>query len=376
MFIGKRTSLRVLGFTVALSFFLNAAGPTLALDEEKIGNDYHKELCKKYKVYETPRVTEAGRKVCDVAGISNVKFYAIDMGKDDSPNAFQIPGHIYATKSLLKELDDISLIFILGHELGHESGHHLAKQTKKNQSLGIFAAILEVATGVKANSVGDIVINIAGGAILNKYSRTQESEADVFGLQVIHDLGIPFSKAAESFRKIGGGRSENRTLNSLFGSHPMMKDRISRADTADKWLMMRATDIYRSASKNIAVIWPFYGENPFPAALSKQRTALVPEMARLGFDASVPNKSLPIWTKLSRLEALAPEPTAELGKVLNAEMLVDISAINKKDEWQVCVFDVKNARRMQLQWKSPNPTKLASLIKDAVRAPSSEFKPY
>ncbi|MCC6484364.1 MAG: M48 family metalloprotease [Armatimonadetes bacterium] len=343
-----------------------APSSSYALNEQKLGEQYHQELQKQYRVYKDPRVTEIGRRVSDVAGIHDVEFFAIDMGRNDQPNAFQIPNHIYATKSLLKEFDDTALTFILGHELGHQNGHHLAKQVKKNQTIGIGAAILGAIIGVRPNTVGDYAINIAGGALVNQYSREQETEADTFGLEVLHDLGIPYQKAADSFKKLAGDRKEDKTMNTLFGSHPLMAKRIQNAASAGEWLGMRAVDVFDGPAGHFAVVWPHPTEGELPPDLQRLRQSVRVELSRQGIKLAVnqPSSTLPIWTRLSRLEVLEGQDIDYVASQIKADRMIAGTRIDK-GRWQGVILDAGRKERQDINWDATNPARLASQIASA-----------
>ncbi len=356
----------VFGWLAAIA--VGTAVPVVALNETKVGEQYHQELSKKYRVYKDQRVVDIGQRVSDAAGIHGVDFYAIDMGREDSANAFQIPNHVYATKTLLREFDDAGVTFILAHELGHQNGHHLAKQQKKNQTIGIGAALLGALFGVKSNSVGDYAISIAGGAMANSYSRTQETEADVFGLQVLHDLGVSYDAAAESFKKLKGKSKEDKTTNALFGSHPLLSARIDRAQSADKWLGMRQVDIFTGPVGSIAVIWPSSGDEPLPSEVQRLRRDLKDELRQGGYRLAErqAGPSDRIWTKLLRVEELDGPDSEELARVIGADYIVSAKSINK-GTWTGVTVDIAGKERKAIEWDATSPSKLASKIADAAR---------
>lgn len=360
----------LLAAAAALSTLLLGASPAAAFDEEEYGRRFHEEISKKYRVYEDPRLTEIGRRVSEVAQVRGVKFYALDMGKDEQLNAFQVPGHIYATKSLLKEFDDISLTFIMGHELGHESGRHLSRQVRRNQTAGIAAVLLGAIFGVKSNTVGDYAINLAGLAYINQYSQEQEREADLFGLNVLYDLGIPFEKAAEAFKKLGGDRKESRTLNAVFGSHPMMRERIQRTGSASEWLTMRPVDIYEGNGRRIAVLWRYTGDDPMGENEKRLRAELRREMTARGYTYRDPG-SPRVWTALSRAEKLDAVGLRALGDALGAQWLMIQSGLDSRRGWSGQVVGLERMVRVPVAWKFRQPGEIVDFFQVSIENISS-----
>lgn len=369
-------SWRTIALAVFGAFLLTAAPSFAQSSDEKLGQDYHRQLSQKYRVYKDPRVTEIGNKVMAATGVTGVEFFAIDMGKEDVPNAFQIPYHIYATRSLLKDFDDTSLTFIMAHEMGHQVYRHGIRQARRSQNTAIGAILLGALLGVKSNTVGDYAIRLAGGAVINDYSREHEEEADLFGLKVIHDLGIPFEEAARSFEKLGGDRKEDKTMNTLFGSHPMIKDRVQRSGSADEWLRMRPTDIYQRGDTRIAVTFQYIGDRKMSDDEALLRRELREAMEQQNFTFQPADETLPIWSRLAILERLKPEDTAIVAKQLNVNYILSASNIDKGWKWEGWLYDVKGRTRMELRWNFNNPPALASLIRQALAEDRSKFKPY
>lgn len=351
------------GAAVAISSGLLVSTPARAIDEDAVGRDYHRQLSKEYRVYENDRMTRIGKQVSDVAGISGVQFFGIDMGSKDQPNAFQIPNHIYATKSLLKDFDDVALTFIVAHELGHQAGHHLAKQMNQNQRTAIGAALLGAIFGIRSNSVGGFAINLAGGAIINQYSRGQEEEADLYGLMIIHDMGISFKEAAASFKKLGGDRSESRTLNALFGTHPVMRDRIGRAETADKWLVMRPVDIVSRGNRSVALVWPHPGEDSISKTQSELRTSAIRQLTDDGYSVKALGSNNRLWTKLFRLESLQ---SGDLGQVRSALGVDGFASANRirGGKLEASLWKTGDSKWKPVKWDANGQSVASSLQKN------------
>ena len=79
-----------------------------------------------------------------------------------------------------------------------------------------------------------------GEPVINAYSRWQEHQADIYGLEVIHGL-VPNSKAvaAHSFQVLGEVDLEEPNPNPLIKiwsySHPSISERVAFAANYDPW---------------------------------------------------------------------------------------------------------------------------------------------
>ena len=109
-------------------------------------------------------------------------------------NAYAFPGgSIAATRGILLELDnEAELAALLGHELGHVNARHTAQQM--TQGTIVQAALGGIAA--YARTEGELYGQIAGqlgqlgaGALLAKYSRDNEREADALGLSYMTGAG-------------------------------------------------------------------------------------------------------------------------------------------------------------------------------------------
>lgn len=110
----------------------------------------------------------------------------------DSPeiNAFALPGgHVYVYTGLRKVVTtDDQLAAVLAHEITHAENHHYAKQygsaSKRGALLGI-ASILFGAPPLVNQGIG-----LANTAITQKYSRSDEYEADRLGMERMARAGF------------------------------------------------------------------------------------------------------------------------------------------------------------------------------------------
>lgn len=161
----------------------------------------------------------------------------------------------------LQKLTAPEVLFVFGHEMGHYVLGHV-----RNSLIGL-AVLLLVFLFVGAKIVGwaisrfgprwripDIgdwaslpllllmaaVFSFASEPVVNTYSRWQEHQADIYGLEITHGL-VPNSSAAaaESFQVMGEiGLDEpnpNHFIEFWLFSHPSTADRLQFAKTYDPW---------------------------------------------------------------------------------------------------------------------------------------------
>ena len=145
--------------------------------------------------------------------------FRVEIDDSDAVNAMAFPGGlIVVTQGLLDEVEsENELAFVLGHELGHyRNRDHL-------RALGrgiVFSLMFTVITG---NDVSGIGINITDFT-LRGFNRHQESEADEFGLALVHAEYGHVNEAWNLFERWDATRSES--VLSYIATHPSAGDRI------------------------------------------------------------------------------------------------------------------------------------------------------
>jgi predicted Zn-dependent protease len=135
----------------------------------------------------------------------------------DEVNAFALPGgFVFVTKGLLFNLEnEAQLASVLGHEVGHVAHRHSVQQIQRTQFVQGGALLAGIFGG---GLVGEAT-NIATSLALMRYSRGQEREADVSGLQYMTNEGYQPEAIVETMeilqRKAGG-----RGALDFFSTHP------------------------------------------------------------------------------------------------------------------------------------------------------------
>src|SRR5207248_10584003 len=108
-------------------------------------------------------------------------------------NAFALPGgQVFITDGLYEKLqNEAQLAGVLGHETGHVIGRHASEHMAKGQLGGALATAMGVgASDDRGRGYGTaIAAQVANQMLQLKFSRTDESEADSFGVRYMTQAG-------------------------------------------------------------------------------------------------------------------------------------------------------------------------------------------
>jgi predicted Zn-dependent protease len=160
--------------------------------------------------------------------VGNFDFYLL--GDRNVINAFALPGgKVFITRALFDKLrDESELAGVLGHEVGHVINRHSAEQMAKKQR----DQMLVVATGVGASDRGNRGSMAAAVAAVVaqmrglSYSRSDESEADRYGLKLMGQAGYDPRGMLDVMQVLkqagGGGRQPEWML-----THPLPENRFA-----------------------------------------------------------------------------------------------------------------------------------------------------
>ena len=153
------------------------------------------------------------------------------------------------------------ILFIFGHELGHYVLGHIYRGIAfalAGLLLGLFLAdrtarwaLGRFGAGLGIRDAGDLaslpvlllvfaLLGLLGTPVGNAFSRRQEHEADVYGLEVIHGIvPDPGQAAASAFQLLGAVDLDephpNRLIELWLYSHPSIAERIRFASAYDPW---------------------------------------------------------------------------------------------------------------------------------------------
>jgi len=168
--------------------------------------------------------------------------------KDDTPNAFALPGGRIGVHTGMVDLagTDDALGIVMGHEVGHVLAAHSAERLSHQMLLvgGLVLgsmAVKDEDEGTRRLVLGAMGAGVSIGVML-PYSRLHESEADELGLMISANAGFDPRAAIGLWQRMDtqqGGRLE------FLSTHPLPQTRIDEF----KAIMPRAMRLYRQAAR-------------------------------------------------------------------------------------------------------------------------------
>lgn len=172
---------------------------------------------------------------CVVNPLTNVVggTWEVVVFKDDSANAFALPGgKIGVHTGILKAAKtDAQLAAVIGHEIGHVLAKHGAERVSQSLATQGGLQIIDAFISGRTQNSGSRKLIMAGlglglqfGVTL-PHGRTQESEADVIGLDIMSDAGFDPRESISLWKNmssLGGGQTPE-----WLSTHPSHETRIS-----------------------------------------------------------------------------------------------------------------------------------------------------
>jgi len=148
-------------------------------------------------------------------------------------NAFALPGgRVYVNRGLIQAADnEAQLAGVMGHEISHVALRHGTSQVTKSLAPSMGVAVLGSVIG--DNALGKLVTAVGAfsmNSLLLKYSRTDESQADILGTQIAHDAGYDPHALADFFVALAEVEKKMGAPPEFFSNHPSPEHRIERVN--------------------------------------------------------------------------------------------------------------------------------------------------
>jgi predicted Zn-dependent protease len=166
--------------------------------------------------------------------------------EDDSANAFALPGNkIGVHTGLLKvAANQDQLATVIGHEIAHVLSRHsnerVSQQFAVEQGLGLVSAVASPTSTTGKTLMGMMGVGAQYG-ILMPFSRVQESEADIYGLDLMAKAGFDPRESVNLW--INMGKANKGQPPEFLSTHPSHSTRISDL----KARMNSAMQLYQNA---------------------------------------------------------------------------------------------------------------------------------
>ncbi|MBC7380502.1 MAG: M48 family metallopeptidase [Burkholderiaceae bacterium] len=147
-------------------------------------------------------------------------------------NAFCMPGGKIAFYTGILDqlkLSDDEAAMVMGHEMAHALREHARSRIAKTQATGMGLSL-----GAKLLGLGDLgnaAANVGTQLISLKFSREDETEADLVGLELAARAGYRPDASVSLWKKMAaasGGSGSGGTALSFLGTHPSSPDRIAQ----------------------------------------------------------------------------------------------------------------------------------------------------
>ncbi len=215
---------------VGLGFCVDIIAPRIPYEvEQGLGKLFNKFYEKEQQTDEADRLRHLLAEL--EKGLAEKKReYTIHLVKNPQVNAMALPGgHIVVFTGLLNRIDtDHELAFVLAHELGHFINRDHLRGLGRGLLIWAFFATILGQDNSATNFLGNSLMGIQ-----MKFSRHQETMADMFALELISRCYGHVSGAKEFMKKIASDEKKGR-MAYYFATHPFPAHRIANINNEIK----------------------------------------------------------------------------------------------------------------------------------------------
>jgi len=141
-------------------------------------------------------------------------------------NAFCMPGGKIAFYTGILEqlqLTDDEVAMVMGHEMAHALREHARERIAKTQATNLGLRLGSQLLGL--GDLGNLAASLGGQLLTLKFSRSDESDADLVGLELAARAGFAPSAAVSLWRKMGQATGGKEGL-AFLSTHPSGPERI------------------------------------------------------------------------------------------------------------------------------------------------------
>ncbi|GHE21890.1 M48 family metallopeptidase [Halomonas urumqiensis] len=166
-----------------------------------------------------------------LSGEDRQQNWQIRVFESDEPNAFALPGGYMGINTGLLDIaeNQDQLAAVIGHEIAHVLARHANERASTQSATQLGLSVLSSASGMQGAG-GQQMMGVLGmGAqygILLPFSRRHESEADVYGLEIMADAGFD-PRASVALWQNMQAASDGARPPAWMSTHPSQGQRMS-----------------------------------------------------------------------------------------------------------------------------------------------------
>jgi predicted Zn-dependent protease len=200
--------------------------------ERALGRELANEVEQNVRLIQDPEVTEYINRIGQqlVRNSDALVPFTIKVVENDEVNAYALPGgFFYVNTGLILAADnEAGLAGVMAHEIAHVAARHATKNQTKSDLFNL-ASIPLIFFGGPAIMAARQAMQIAIPMGFLKFSRDNEREADMLGVQYDYASGYDPQEFVKLFEKLKAGEDKKKSfIAKAFMTHPMTEDRIKR----------------------------------------------------------------------------------------------------------------------------------------------------
>ncbi len=126
------------------------------------------------------------------------------------------------------QLNDDEVAMIMGHEMAHALREHARERLAKSKATSMGLSVASQLLGL--GQLGDVAANVGTQLLALKYSRDDETEADLVGLEIAARGGFKPEASVQLWKKMLGATGGGKGQPSFLSTHPSGNNRIQELE--------------------------------------------------------------------------------------------------------------------------------------------------
>ena len=211
-------------------------GQEVALDQQQSPHQFSSDYGAINDAALNAYVTDVGNRLASISHRPELP-YNYRVLNANYVNAYTFPGgSMGTTRGIMLEIDnEAELAGLLGHEIGHVNARHSAERAGRGMlaQAAVLGATVAAATSESLGPYASYIqlgSSIGASALLSKYSRDNEREADALGMEYMTKSGYSADGMVDLMDMLRSQHSRQpNLLETMFSSHPMSEERYATA---------------------------------------------------------------------------------------------------------------------------------------------------